>query len=41
MENEFFTAAANIIIKHLNKEFPKVTRFKDDQVHLPSVKKNM
>ena len=26
MENEFFTAAANIIIKHLNKEFPKVTR---------------
>ena len=26
MENEFFTAAANIIIKHLNKEFPQVTR---------------
>jgi ubiquinone/menaquinone biosynthesis C-methylase UbiE len=26
MENEFFTAAANVIIKHLNKEFPKVTR---------------
>ena len=26
MENEFFTAAANIIIKHLNREFPKVTR---------------
>ncbi len=26
MENEFFTAAANIIVKHLNKEFPKVTR---------------
>ena len=26
MENEFFTAAADIIIKHLNKEFPKVTR---------------
>ena len=26
LENEFFTAAANIIIKHLNKEFPQVTR---------------
>ena len=26
MENEFFTSAANVIIKHLNKEFPKVTR---------------
>ncbi len=26
LENEFFTAAANIIIKHLNREFPKVTR---------------
>ena len=26
MKNEFFTAAANVIIKHLNKEFPKVTR---------------
>ena len=26
MENEFFTAAANVIIKHLNREFPKVTR---------------
>ena len=26
MENEFFTAAANIIIKHLNREFPEVTR---------------
>ena len=26
MENEFFTAAANVIIEHLNKEFPKVTR---------------
>ena len=26
MENEFFTAAADIIIKHLNKEFPKVSR---------------
>ena len=25
MENEFFTAAANIIIKHLNREFPEVT----------------
>ena len=25
-ENEFFTAAANIIIKHLNREFPKLTR---------------
>ena len=26
LENEFFTAAANIIIKHLNKEFPHFTR---------------
>ena len=26
MENEFFTAAANVIIKHLNREFPEVTR---------------
>ena len=26
LENEFFTAAANIIIKHLNREFPKITR---------------
>ena len=26
MENEFFTAAANIIIKYLNKDFPEVTR---------------
>ena len=26
MENEFFTASANVIIKHLNREFPKVTR---------------
>ena len=26
LENEFFTAAASIIIKHLNKEFPQVTR---------------
>ena len=26
LENEFFTAAANIIIKHLNREFPRVTR---------------
>ena len=26
LENEFFTAATNIIIKHLNKEFPQVTR---------------
>ena len=26
LENEFFTAAANIIIKHLNKEIPQVTR---------------
>ncbi len=26
LESEFFTAAANIIIKHLNKEFPQVTR---------------
>ena len=26
MENEFFTAAANVIIKHLNREFPQVTR---------------
>ena len=26
LENEFFTVAANIIIKHLNREFPKVTR---------------
>ena len=26
LENEFFTAAANIIIKHLNKEFPQVPR---------------
>ncbi len=26
LENEFFTAAANIIIKHLNKEFPQFTR---------------
>ena len=25
LENEFFTAAANIIIKHLNREFPEVT----------------
>ncbi len=26
VENEFFTAAANIIIKYLNKDFPEVTR---------------
>ena len=26
MENEFFTAAANIIIKYLNKDFPEITR---------------
>ena len=26
MENEFFTASANVIIKHLNREFPQVTR---------------
>ena len=26
MENEFFTVATNIIIKHLNKEFPEITR---------------
>ena len=26
LENEFFTAAANVIIEHLGKEFPKVTR---------------
>jgi ubiquinone/menaquinone biosynthesis C-methylase UbiE len=26
MENEFFTAAANIIIKHLDRGFPKLTR---------------
>ena len=26
LENEFFTAAANITIKHLNREFPEVTR---------------
>ena len=26
MENEFFTAAANIIIKHLDREFPELTR---------------
>lgn len=26
MENEFFTAAADIIIKHLNKGFPEVSR---------------
>ena len=26
MENEFFTSAANVIIKHLNTEFPEVTR---------------
>ncbi len=26
MENEFFTAAANVIIKHLNREFPEITR---------------
>ena len=26
MENEFFTAAANVIINHLNKGFPEVTR---------------
>ena len=26
MENEFFTLSANIIIKHLNKNFPEITR---------------
>ena len=26
MENEFFTEAANIIIKHLNKDFPNISR---------------
>ena len=26
MENEFFTDPTNIIIKHLNKEFPEITR---------------
>ena len=26
MENEFFTAAANIIIKYLNKDFPEISR---------------
>ncbi len=26
MENEFFTAATNIIIRHLNKDFPAITR---------------
>ena len=26
MENEFFTAAANVIIKHLNREFPEITQ---------------
>ena len=26
MENEFFTAATNIIIRHLNKDFPEITR---------------
>ena len=26
MENEFFTAAANVIIEQLNREFPEVTR---------------
>ena len=26
MENEFFTAAANIIIKHLDRGFPELTR---------------
>ena len=26
MENEFFTLSANIIIKHLNKDFPEISR---------------
>ena len=26
MENEFFTVATNIIIRHLNKDFPEITR---------------
>jgi hypothetical protein len=26
MENEFFTDPTNIIIRHLNKEFPEITR---------------
>mgnify|MGYP001287626039 CR=1 FL=1 len=26
MENEFFTDPTNIIIKHLNKDFPEITR---------------
>ena len=26
MENEFFTISANIIVKHLNKDFPETTR---------------
>ena len=26
MENEFHTAATNIILRHINKEYPKLTR---------------
>ena len=29
MENEFFTDPTNIIIKHINKEFPEITRAPD------------